>query len=117
MKRDVESMRTTNTSLAAELRAKQSSLDEKRQALQEAKDAAAATASQLNNGAERLSKSVLCDNLLMASQADEMESERCAEQFLQGDLKLEEFLTQYVSIRAQHHGRKTKHDQLIKRNQ
>lgn len=116
LKRDVDSMMTTNVSLTAELRAKQSTLEEKREALQEAKDAAAATASQLNKGAERLSKSVLCDNLLKASQADETESERCAEQFLQGDLKLEDFLNQYVSVRCQHHGRKTKYDKLM-RNQ
>merc|ERR1711936_1495182 len=46
-----------------------------------------------------LTRSAICDKLNIASHKDEQESEKFAEEFLSGNLSLDDFLTSYVSAR------------------
>ena len=55
-----------------------------------------------------LTRSAICDKLNIASHKDEQESEKFAEDFLNGDLPLDDFLTSYVGARKNYHLRKTK---------
>ena len=62
----------------------------------------------LKSTMETLDTFKLCDNLSIASQTDELESDKCAEAFLAGDMPLDDFLADYVNIRTRHHIRKSK---------
>lgn len=55
-----------------------------------------------------LTRSAICDKLNIASHKDEQESEKFAEEFLSGNLSLDDFLTSYVSARKNYHLCKTK---------
>ena len=47
---------------------------------------------------------------------DEEESESCAERYLQGDVSTDEFLSDYIKLRSQHHQKKAKLDDVLQTN-
>lgn len=114
LKAEINETIETNAKLAKDLGQQKKLLDQKSAEFQETKMNAAQTARQLQESSTQLSKSVICDKLSTSSQRDESESEGLAEQFLSGDLPLDEFVSQYIKARTQHHSRKTKHEKLLR---
>lgn len=113
VKKEIMSFVETNAKLANELNEKKDDYQSKLNDLELSKKVTADMKKGLFEGAQRLTKTALCDNLLAASHEDECESEACADQFLSGNLPIDDFLTKYIQSRTQHHVRKTKHDRLM----
>lgn len=113
LKKEIMSLVQTNAKLASELDGKKDSFQSKLNDLENSRKVTADMKKDLFEGAQKLAQPVLCDNLLAASHADECESEACADQFLSGNLPIDDFLTRYIQSRTQHHVRKTKHDRIM----
>merc|ERR1711997_630786 len=113
LKEEILSLVETNEKLTNELVEKKEIFQLKLSELESAKKNTSEKKRGLVESAEQLAQPVLCDNLLAASHTDECESEKCADQFLSGNLSIDDFLTQYIQTRSQHHVRKTKHDKIV----
>merc|ERR1711997_700640 len=113
LKEEILSSIETNDKLTHELVEKKEIFQLKLSELESAKKNTSEKKRGLVESAEQLAQPVLCDNLLAASHTDECESEKCADQFLSGNLSIDDFLTQYIQTRTQHHVRKTKHDRIM----
>jgi len=114
LNKEIMTLVQSNAKLANELDEKKDNFQTKLTDLETSRRVAADMKKDLfEGGAQQLTKPVLCDKLLTASHTDECESEACADQFLSGNLPIDDFLTQYIQSRTQHHVRKTKHDKIM----
>ena len=113
LKKEIMSLVQNNAKLANELDKKKDNFQTRLNVLEESRKVTEDMKKELFEGAQQLTKPVICDNLLAASHTDECKSEACADQFLSGNLPIDDFLTQYIESRTQHHVRKTKHDKIM----
>ena len=113
LKEEIMSIIETSTEFSKELCEKKESFQLKLTELENTRKISAEMKRDLMETAQQLAKPNLCDKLLAASHADECESEACAEQFLSGNLPIDDFLTKYIQKRTLHHLRKTKHDRIV----
>jgi ESCRT-I complex subunit VPS37 len=113
LKEEIMSIIETSAEFSKELCEKKESFQLKLTELENTRKISAEMKRDLMETAQQLAKPNLCDKLLAASHADECESEACAEQFLSGNLPIDDFLTNYIQKRTLHHLRKTKHDRIV----
>ena len=102
----------TNHELSDQLLEKKNRNISKASDLETIQENCSKTAKILRDTSVSLTRSAICDKLNIASHNDEQESEKVAENFLNGDLPLDDFLTSYVGARKNYHLRKTKADKF-----
>ena len=113
VKGEIQTLTESNSSLSKTLLEKQGKFQENYDSLKGAKEKTALAAQGLKSSCDNFSQATLCDNLLNSCQKDEAGSESCAEHFLNGDLPIEDFISQYVQLRSQYHLKKTKYEKLL----
>jgi len=109
LKTEIQSiLDSSSSSLEAELDAKKQLFLERKQEYHSICQLSKDKAEQLKSTIQALDRVSLCDNLSIASHQDELESDKCAEAFLAGDMPLDDFLSDYVKKRTSFHHRKSK---------
>ena len=109
LKTEIQSiLDSSSSSLEAELDAKKQLFLERKQEYHSICQLSKDKAEQLKSTIQALDRVSLCDNLSIASHQDELESDKCAEAFLAGDMPLDDFLSDYVKKRTSYHIRKSK---------
>ena len=114
LKKDIQSLLDSSSDcyssqrLAKELEDKKQLFLERKQEFHSISQTSRDKVEQLKSLVETLNTFKLCDNLSIASHTDELESDKCAEAFLAGDMPLDDFLADYVNVRTRHHIRKSK---------
>jgi len=64
------------------------------------------TTNSIKEHRSRYSTKNLCELMFQSSLADEEKSEKFAEEFLAGNANVEQFVTDYIKIRSNHHKKK-----------
>ena len=64
------------------------------------------TTSAIKQHRVRFSQRNLCDLMQQSSLADEEESDKCADNFLAGKCDVEQFVSNYIKLRSDHHKKK-----------
>jgi hypothetical protein len=112
LRNSIDSTMKANQGLCSKLHKKQETMAAKRADVHKLQAQVRTTALHFNEMKVTTAPASICDHLKKTSQQDEADSERCAERFLSGHMQLDDFLSTYVSVRTNHHLRKSKAEKI-----
>jgi len=110
----VDKLLRDNRELSKELQSKRAALDQRRLTRQSISEDLAKLESRVQIKRSDNTLSAIGKSLQSKCDKDEEESDSIAENFLQGRLTADDFLSQYIRLRSSHHQTKAKLDDVLK---